>query len=251
MIFYILIGFAGLGIFLGVLGDKLVDSRTKETDDLMHKSRRNLMSLLTVEESQIQKLQDDINVGFISWNEFKTLFQKILPYYVLTIGGAIFLGYMEGWTTITAIYFWSVTSTSVGYGDITPHRPSMQLFCVFYIPLAIAVTSKSLMGAAELYMNARARELEREFMSRPLTSKDLSKMDKDSDGGVDFGEFLSHMLVAMKKVDKSVVEDIQMLFNNLDKDGNGRLTCDDLKRFEDLKSTRMLQLRSQSMEEVI
>lgn len=251
MIFYILIGFAGLGIFLGVLGDKLVESRTIETDDLMTQSRRNLMSLLTEEESKIEKFQNDISVGFISLNEVKMLFQKMIPFYVITIGGAIFIGYMEGWSIITSIYFWSVTSTSVGYGDITPYRPSMQLFCVFYIPLAIAVTSKSLMGAAELYMNARTREMEKEFMSRPLTTRDLSRMDKDSDGGVDFGEFLSYMLLAMKKVDKKVVDDIQKLFDNLDKDGNGLLNDSDLKRFEELKSSRMSQLNSQSSTEVV
>ena len=246
MIFYILVGAGGLGVFLGVVGDKLVESRSKETEEIFQESRRNLLDLLNEEESKINTLEEEK-----SWNAFKGFLTKTLIHVAVCIGLAIFLGQIEGWSIITSIYFWSVTSTSVGYGDITPREPMTQLFCVFYIPLSIAVTSKWLMGVAELYMNAQALKLEKEFMSRPLTTRDLTKMDTNFDGVVDFGEFLSHMLIAMKNVDKKVVDDIRMLFDKLDKDGNGCLSHNDLKRFEDLKTENMLRRSEQSMGEIL
>ena len=49
--------------------------------------------------------------------------------------GAFYIGYWEGWSWSDVIYYCVVTTTSIGYGDLTPIREDTRLFAVMFIPL--------------------------------------------------------------------------------------------------------------------
>ena len=51
----------------------------------------------------------------------------------------------------------------------------------------------------------------------------LKSVDTDGNGSIDFGEFVSMIATRMK------LEPIRKMFQNLDKDGDGYLTVDDLR----------------------
>jgi hypothetical protein len=53
-------------------------------------------------------------------------------------------------------------------------------------------------------------------------------MDDNQDGHVTRAEFLEFMLVAMNKIDESLVQELRQHFDQLDYDGTGDLTRDDL-----------------------
>lgn len=57
------------------------------------------------------------------------------------IGGAIILTFLEGWPFIDSFYFCIVTTTTVGYGDITPTRTISKLFVVFYVVISLGIMS--------------------------------------------------------------------------------------------------------------
>ena len=56
----------------------------------------------------------------------------------------------------------------------------------------------------------------------------LLQMDANGDGSIDEVEYLVHMLVAMKKVDKSTLDLLLLQFSSLDASGTGVLKISDL-----------------------
>mmetsp|Transcript_25336 Transcript_25336/g.29341 ORF Transcript_25336/g.29341 Transcript_25336/m.29341 type:complete len:105 (-) Transcript_25336:55-369(-) len=81
---------------------------------------------------------------------------------------------------------------------------------------------------SNIYMQRRAAEAEKEFLSRKLTAKDLQQMDREGDGAVSYSEFLVFMLHTMGKVEKKDIEQLEQLYLKLDADHDGNLTMYDL-----------------------
>lgn len=74
-------------------------------------------------------------VGFVRASWVVTL------YYAVGVG---VYGYLEGWKPIDVVYFLTVTSTTVGYGDFTPVTMLGKLFTCFYALLGITVVLAAL-----------------------------------------------------------------------------------------------------------
>jgi hypothetical protein len=58
---------------------------------------------------------------------------------IVLVVGAIFYHHVEHLAWLDAFYFCTVTLTTVGYGDITPHTDIGKLFTIFYILLGIGI----------------------------------------------------------------------------------------------------------------
>ena len=95
-------------------------------------------------------------------------------------------------------------------------------------------------------MEGRADEAEQEFLRRELTLADLTTMDTNSDGRVSFSEFLSFMLLAMQKIEKEDLHDLQQLFKQLDANSNGTLDKNDLIMLAERKKQAMSQSKAMS-----
>lgn len=53
--------------------------------------------------------------------------------------GAIFYHIVEHLKWLDAFYFGTITLTTVGYGDITPHTDAGKLFTMFYVLIGIGI----------------------------------------------------------------------------------------------------------------
>lgn len=58
--------------------------------------------------------------------------------------GTVFYHFVEKLTWLNAIYFSTITLTTVGYGDITPQTEIGKLFTIFYVLLGVGIIATTL-----------------------------------------------------------------------------------------------------------
>ena len=116
----------------------------------------------------------------------------------------------------------------MGYGDYSPQYQSTRLIAVFYLPYCVAAMTQVLGKLSGIYVKRKAEASEKEFLNRSLTAKDIKEMDDSGDGKVSYDEFLTFMLVTMGKVEISDIQQIESLYEKLDKDKSKSLDIHDL-----------------------
>ncbi|KAL7566722.1 hypothetical protein ACA910_017778 [Epithemia clementina (nom. ined.)] len=252
-----LYGIVILGIFLGIYGETLLENQTSTLSKQQTALRKGVVqamaqtadearsfmreysaggkrassapTLPTSNQLKNRNVSEELNcrerglvadVGFFILDE--------LPILTLVSLIGLTIGYLEGWDPIKSIYWTMITGTTVGLGDEAPQSEYIRLGCVFFLPLCVAVLGEVLSKIAELYLNRKRRISQEEFFSRTLTKADLVTMDTDQDGDVSKAEFLSYMLVTLQLVDQEDIDEIDALFQKLDKDGTGVLSQADL-----------------------
>lgn len=190
------------------------------------KSLASISSHLVV--SSTTNDDEDYDRDCYLWPDVLKVCKRTCPLFLLLLTCGLLIGYFEHWDLQTTLYYTIVTMTTVGYGDVTPNTQSMRLFAVLFIPLSVAVMANFLGTVAGIYMERKVRDTEREFLQRHMTEEDFEYMDSNKDGIVKYGEFLSFMLVALRKVEKHDLIMLRRLYDSLDADQKGALKKEDL-----------------------
>eukprot|EP00931_Biecheleriopsis_adriatica_P050475 TRINITY_DN29228_c0_g2_i1.p1 TRINITY_DN29228_c0_g2~~TRINITY_DN29228_c0_g2_i1.p1 ORF type:complete len:556 (-),score=131.23 TRINITY_DN29228_c0_g2_i1:21-1688(-) len=142
-----------------------------------------------------------------------------------------------------ALYFSVVTLTTVGYGDITPHRQSSKWFvcalCLFGVP----VFAMSLARVVEIvYGHGRASQMTagissitadhllemKEFMREMKEAGVCLSPDDQEDEKIKPFQFVCFMLTKNESTSLADIKAIMQNFKALDKDGSGDLDMNDL-----------------------
>ena len=121
-----------------------------------------------------------------------------------------------------------MSATTTGFGDYTPTNQIDKLYCIFFLPLSVAVFGEVLGRIAVVYIQRKTREAEEKFLQNAFNRCDLRRMDSNHDGTVNMEEFLTFMLVALQKVDQESIDSLKAIFRSLDTNGNGMIDKDDL-----------------------
>jgi hypothetical protein len=162
------------------------------------------------------------------FRNFGSMLATYLPSLAPLFMGAFLIGHFEGWTWTDVIYYCVVTTTSIGYGDLTPAREDMRLFAVLYIPLAVGAMGHFLGTVATFIVEERTKATNEVLWKHELTLDDLRSMSS-SDGTVTELDFVVFMLKAMKKVDDDLIMAIRQHFRSLDLTNSGTLVRQDLE----------------------
>ncbi|KAL7482743.1 hypothetical protein ACHAW6_008404, partial [Cyclotella cf. meneghiniana] len=182
-----------------------------------------------------------------------TLVRQYLPGFGPLLIGGLGLGMLEDWCWVDSLYYCVVTSTTIGFGDIVPIQPLAKVFAMIFIPLAVGAMGYILGQLASIIVEQRREEYYRQLWSRDLKIEDLDILDTDGDGEgksntslismpihsnlklpfrcqlVNELEYIRFMLVAMKKVDAKLFDDLHHQFLRMDATGDGKITKNDLK----------------------
>mmetsp|Transcript_12195 Transcript_12195/g.26381 ORF Transcript_12195/g.26381 Transcript_12195/m.26381 type:complete len:379 (+) Transcript_12195:195-1331(+) len=238
-----LFGVAIVGVALGIVGEMVVDYQKEAAEKLKQGGKKRIMAMLKKNERDNYFDQDDSDKKDSAvWGDLIGIIKSdgwlVMTVVVCSVG----IGYYENWPLIDSLYYCAITTTTVGYGDLTPSEEGTRLFSILFLPFAVVVLAKVLGGVAGVYLDSQARKMEREFLRRELTLRDLAVMDENCDGSVQMGEFLSFMLVAMQKVSEEDVQELKDLFHHLDADGGGTLQKEDLMILASRKSANSAEI---------
>lgn len=182
------------------------------------------------------KHNDDAGASFY-WDRLK---RSIFWIFVLIgIGSALFYMDFSGGdvrdsvhsvrpTIIQSVYWAIVTLTSVGYGDLTVESTSGKIFVSIFIILGVSQFLSALGSIIELTVESEREGEVKSALQVGLSEEVLAQLDTDGDREVDRCEFLTSILIHMKKVSQDDVKYVNELFDRLDSDKNGHITKDEL-----------------------
>ena len=118
---------------------------------------------------------------------------------------------------------------TVGYGDYAPTTQYSRLLGVLFIPLATVCMGRCIQLVAKAIINRRRYKSIHKFCNnKELSVGDLEVMDRNGDGIVEWADFLEFMLLAMQKVDQTMLDELRKQFDRLDVDKSGTLDKEDL-----------------------
>jgi potassium channel subfamily K len=233
-IFFAIYGVVILGVFIGIVGHSISQAQTRALRKLKKERQEEILETLFAEDKRDRKECDElIREGLLSdhaslMDNIKEVVLAELPAILLVAAAALVLGIREGWTLVSTIYFCIMSATTTGFGDYSPTTQIDKVYCIFFLPLAVAVFGEVLGRIAGVYIQRKVHRAEIKFLHRSVTRCDLGRMDANKDGMVDMEEFLTFMLVALQKVDRESIDDLKTIFRSLDKNGNGMIDQDDL-----------------------
>jgi potassium channel subfamily K len=253
-IFFATYGVIILGIFIGIVGHAISEGQSKAIQKLHRSKTKRLLKMMFRRHSYESTLSQQSTASTSSdsssfFSDHATLFQDViqvcrveLPEILVVVFLAWILGLREGWSFTSTMYFCIMSASTTGFGDYTPKSQVDKVYCIFYLPLSVAVFGEVLGRIASLYINRRRRRAEQAFLKRCITMCDLRRMDANRDGQVDREEFVCYMLVALQKVDQSTIDELKDIFHVLDRNDNGMLEKDDL--VEITQSSTMSELQT-------
>ena len=87
------------------------------------------------------------------------------------------IAFREGWDFMASIYYFIVTSCTIGYGDRVPVEQWERLMAVIYIPLAVLIMGNLLGFIAGTIMEQQSSKFRKStYHRRELTQDDLDAM---------------------------------------------------------------------------
>jgi potassium channel subfamily K len=249
--FFALAGVCVLGIALGIVGSKIIESEVETLQKAEQKVTQDVFKIFSrdMNSKSLKRNESSGSFAYLSdhesfhdedndpkwkqtltwWRSFCALLCRYTPALAPLFLGAYFIARYEGWELDETVYYMVVTTTTIGYGDYVPERESTKLFAVFYIPLAVGAMGHFLGTIANFIIDKRREHFDKKLWSHEISLEDLAAMDEGKDGYVTEVEFLAFMLVAMKKVDKELIDRIREHFRYLDLTNSGTLVRKDLE----------------------
>ncbi len=185
---------------------------------------------------QVQRSEDSYasRIGFCAkeviekcWSAIR-IFRKYLNTIAPIFSGALIIAYLEGWPWYDALYYTVITATTIGLGDLTPTRQLTKACAVIFIPFAVAAMGYILGQCASYLVQLRREDHEKKLWACNLKLEDIQALDQNHEGGVNELEYIKFMLVAMKKVDAHLFDELHEQFKQLDVTKSGLVTKRDL-----------------------
>eukprot|EP00574_Skeletonema_japonicum_P008569 CAMPEP_0201724274 /NCGR_PEP_ID=MMETSP0593-20130828/8078_1 /ASSEMBLY_ACC=CAM_ASM_000672 /TAXON_ID=267983 /ORGANISM="Skeletonema japonicum, Strain CCMP2506" /LENGTH=531 /DNA_ID=CAMNT_0048215513 /DNA_START=88 /DNA_END=1683 /DNA_ORIENTATION=- len=157
------------------------------------------------------------------------MFRKYMSSVVPIFSGALIIAYLEGWPWYDAFYYTVITATTIGLGDLTPTREFTKACAVIFIPFAVAAMGYILGQCASFLVQLRREDHEKKLWACNLKLEDIHALDTNHEGGVNELEYIKFMLVAMRKVDAHLFDELHDQFKQLDVTKSGLVTKRDLQ----------------------
>ena len=118
-----------------------------------------------------------------------------------------------------------ISSTSIGFGDLTPSTTYSKFVACIFIPIAVASMGYILGNVASHIVEKRRAEYVKKLWSSQIKLEDIEALDEAEEGGINELEYIKFMLVAMKKIDADLFDDLHDQFNDVSKYVHNIVLC--------------------------
>jgi hypothetical protein len=259
-------GIAFLGAALASIGAKFVEAELTAVKAAQNASRKSAMNIFEHWPHVLGRHEKDKHVSTVTaivpfnatltktgdlivppptksvWATVRSVIMKLIPSLTLLLMGGVAIGRLEGWSLMDSMYFAIITCGTIGYGDFSPISQRARLWAILFIPFAVAAGGEILGTVASALLERRRVQVYQNLMSRDFTIDHIKQMDRDGDGEVSRLEYTEFMLVEMKLVEPSVLEELREQFDRLDVTMSDSLTKKDLILMAKLKRNREEQI---------
>lgn len=129
---------------------------------------------------------------------------------------------------IQSIYWAIITLTSVGYGDYTMKHKFGRIFASCFCLVGVTAMICSVKIFSDVLGQVNHEFAIEEFMKNGLTIEILDSLDENHDGKLDRSEFMAFILLKMGKADHRDINYINVVFDEMDTDGTGKIHLSDI-----------------------
>jgi potassium channel subfamily K len=131
-------------------------------------------------------------------------------------------GATKNW--IEAFYMSIITMTTVGFGDFSPKSKAGRWVGIVWMVFGALVTGNMVTSIAAFMNEAISNKKKKMRLTKDL----FKQIDTDNTGFLSKANFMEYMLLKEGKVEMEDIVHINNMFKHLDKDGNGRVTVDEI-----------------------
>lgn len=168
---YLFLGFGLVGVLLSSAANYLVI-----------KQEELFLTALSRKDNVSQQQQEIGETGLLE-AYWKVVLTGVFVLAVI-VSGVVVLMTVESKGLLDAIYFVSVTVTTLGYGDHTFQTGPGRLFGSIWILVSTLFVAQFFLALAEMRTQARQQRLAKWVVTRQTTISDLEAADADKDGRV-------------------------------------------------------------------
>mmetsp|Transcript_35154 Transcript_35154/g.74174 ORF Transcript_35154/g.74174 Transcript_35154/m.74174 type:complete len:467 (+) Transcript_35154:121-1521(+) len=112
-----------------------------------------------------------------------SVIRRNLPGFVSIFLAGMTITSLEDWGWCDAFYYCVVTSTTIGFGDITPTSDWGKIFAILFVPIVVGAMGYILGNVASAMVEKRQEKMHKKLWSKELKIEDIMALDEGGDGG--------------------------------------------------------------------
>ena len=187
-----------------------------------------VVSMFEDDETKEEEEKDHGENSTLEEPSLNIFYVSVVGLICIAIVGLVVGMWLEDWKFEDAVYFVSVSATTVGYGDIHPSRDAMKLFAVVWLVFLTLGLGNCISEYQTYQLEKLKYKSRRDVLEKRWTRNDLISYDKDRDGVVNELEYIVQTLIKMELVNESDIKAIVRQFRERDRDASGAISTADI-----------------------
>ena len=232
---FIIVGVALAGVMMTKITDWMLEKQKNAVKRSEEKAKEMMQQDLAklkqnlgarVSEAELARSTSSKEAEGKSKVEANSIASALVVISIVVTLGAVVMGQLEGISFLDGCYWSIVTSTTVGYGDVTPKSADGRIFASFYAFITIGVMGWAVGQIASSAISTSV-EAASHVEAFKLTPESLVQMGGEK-GYVDQYDFAVAMMLAMGKATQEDFDLVANRFNELDVNHDKTLDAKDL-----------------------
>ena len=150
---------------------------------------------------------------------------------------AFVVHFNEGWGLLDSFYWSVVTVSTVGFGDMTPDKPSTRAVVAWLLIFFVAVWARSVGKMVSVVLDWISEYRMSEIIQGGVTDSLLTELDNTAgpNGKIERYEFAAYMLARLGRTPAADIDRIMEMFDDLDRENSGSLNRNDIRAHQSKK----------------